>query len=208
MTTTESVPLDPADRHWPDPWSCPAGKWWVCALLGALFVAMGIFVFYNLVLASIVSALMFGAAMAVAGGFQVVHAFSAKGWGGLALSLIIGLLFLAGGVLLMLNPLAASLGLTLAIAAMMIAGGIVRLVLAWRMWNEHGWLLLASGVLGVLTGIVVLIGWPWTGLWVLGLFLGLDLIMHGAWWLAFAFAMRSWARPSEAPQRPSQVAAS
>jgi uncharacterized membrane protein HdeD (DUF308 family) len=174
---------------------CPAGRWWVCALLGIVLFALGVFVVFNAVAASLVSAIFFGAAMLVGGIFQMVHAFSARGWGSIAVSFLVGLLFAIGGGLLMLNPLATSLGLTLAFAAMLIASGVMRLVLAYRHWRDYGWLLVASGLLGLATGAVLLAGFPWSGLVVPGLLLGFDLMMHGVWWLVVGAFVR---RPRDA----------
>ena len=53
-----------------------------------------------------------------------------------------------------------------------------------------GWILLGSGLLGIITGIVLYVGFPWTGLVVPGLLLGIDMIFHGAWWMALGFMVR------------------
>lgn len=169
---------------------CPAGRWWLCALLGAIMLAGGIFVLWNVVVASLVTALFFAAALAVAGFFQIVHAFTARGWGSLALSLLIGVLLLAGGIVLATDPLATSLGLTLAVAALLLASGLLRLWLAFRHWDEYGWVLFASGLLGIALGVVLFWGFPWSGLVLPGILLGVDLIFHGAWWLAMGFWVR------------------
>ena len=47
--------------------------------------------------------------------------------------------------------------------------------------------MLLSGIFGVLAGVVILTGWPMTGLWVIGFLLGVDLIVHGLGWLAYAW---------------------
>ena len=178
---------------------CPAGKWWFCALLGVVLLAAGVFVFFNVVLASVISAVFFGAAMSVAGAFQIVHAFSSRGWGGFAWSMAVGLLFLLGGFLLMANPLAASFGLTLAFAVLLLAAGGVRLVLAFRYWQDYGWMLLASAIMGILTGVIVLLGFPWSGLIVPGLLLGIDLVFHGLWWLVLGMWVRRPREPALSP---------
>ena len=65
--------------------------------------------------------------------------------------------------------------------------GIVRVMLSFRHWREAGWLMLLSGAFGVAAGLIILTGFPKTTLWVLGLVLGIDLISHGAAWLAYAW---------------------
>jgi uncharacterized membrane protein HdeD (DUF308 family) len=165
-------------------------RWWMYALVGVLFLVMAVFVFGHLIAASVVSAIFFGAALTVSGAFQVVHAFSERGWGGFALSLILGILYVLGGLWLMANPLATSLALTLFIAGVLIASGALRLVLAYRVWPVGGWMLILSGIVAVLAGLVILAGWPASGLVVLGICLGIDLVMFGLFWLILAFGLR------------------
>jgi uncharacterized membrane protein HdeD (DUF308 family) len=169
---------------------CLAGRWWVCAVLGAVLLGAGVFIFFDVMVASLVAATLFAVALIVAGLFQIVHAFSARGWGSLTLSLVVGLLCVLGGVVLAFNPLATSLGLTLAIAALLIASGAIRLTLSFRHWRDFGWILFASALLSIITGMVLLMGFPWSGLVVPGILLGIDLIIHGAWWLALGLLTR------------------
>lgn len=169
---------------------CPAGRWWVCALLGVILLAGGIFVLWNAVAASIVTAIFFAAAMIATGVFQIVHGFAARGWGSLILSVLVGVLFAIGGVLLLGNPLATSLGITLAIAAMLIVSGVLRLWMAVRHWGDFGWILLASGLFAIALGAILIQGFPVTGLVVPGVLLGVDMIIHGVWWLVLGFFVR------------------
>jgi uncharacterized membrane protein HdeD (DUF308 family) len=166
-------------------------QWWIYTLLGLVFLAMGVFVLGHLVMASIVSAIFFGAALAVSGAFQAVHAFWERGWTGFLLSLLIGLFYLAGGLYLLSDPLAASTALTLVIAVMLIVSGVFRLILAFRLRPASHWMLVLSGAMAILTGVLIFVGWPATGLIVLGLFLGIDLLLFGIWWLILSVALKS-----------------
>jgi len=65
--------------------------------------------------------------------------------------------------------------------------GLVRVLLSFSHWRAAGWLMLLSGAFGIVAGLIILTGFPTTGLWVLGLVLGIDLISHGAAWLTFAW---------------------
>ena len=104
---------------------------------------------FHAIAASIATSIVFGAILLVGGIFQVVHTFWENTWRSRILSVIIGLLFAGSGVLLLLDPLAGSVGLTLAFAVMFIAGGVLRLVLAYRLWRRVGWLLLLSGLIAM-----------------------------------------------------------
>lgn len=166
-------------------------KWWIVALVGVAMIAVAVIVFGHLMAATIVSTLLVAAMLIVGSLFQIMHAFAERGWGGFALSLLVGLLYLVTGLLLAMNPAAGSLALTLLFAAFLLASGVVRVVLAIRFWHAWGWLLLLSGAVGILAGLVIMTGFPMTGLWVLGFLLGVDLLVHGLWWLGFAFMLRT-----------------
>ena len=165
-------------------------KWWIVALVGVALVVVSLVMFGHLMAATIASALFIGALLIVAGVFQIAHAFAERDWGGFALSLLVGLLYLATGVTLYMDPVAGSLALTLLFAAFLLASGVVRIALAFRFWHMWGWLLLLSGVVGIAAGLVIMTGFPATGLWVLGFVVAIDLFIHGLWWLGFAMTLR------------------
>jgi uncharacterized membrane protein HdeD (DUF308 family) len=75
-------------------------------------------------------------------------------------------------------------------AAVLVVSGILRLVLAYRRWPVGGSMLILSGVIAVLAGLVIITGWPASGLVVLGICLGLDLLTFGLFRLVLAFALR------------------
>jgi uncharacterized membrane protein HdeD (DUF308 family) len=70
---------------------------------------------------------------------------------------------------------------------LLLVSGLLRMFLGVRHWSEGGWIMLFSGALGAIAGSIILARWPASGLWVLGLLLGIDLISHGIAWLTFAW---------------------
>lgn len=166
-------------------------SWWLYLLLGIVLIIAGVCVLGDVAVASVVSAMFIGWAIVIAGVLEIVHAFSARGWKGFLLDLLVGALYIAGGFMLLSNPLAATVSLTLLIGAIWIVSGLFRMLLAGAIWREGGFGLLLSGILAVLAGALILAQWPSSALWVLGLLLGIDLIVHGAAWIAYAFNVRS-----------------
>ena len=83
--------------------------------------------------------------------------------------------------------MSGALILTYALGLMLAISGLVRAFLSVTHWQEAGWLMLLSGVFGILAGVVIITGFPMSGLWVLGLLLGIDLISHGVAWLTYAW---------------------
>jgi uncharacterized membrane protein HdeD (DUF308 family) len=167
-----------------------AHHWWWFAFLGIVLIAGGTFMLGHLTAATIVSTIFIGAAALVLGAFQIVKAFNTRGWGGALLSAALGVLYVFAGAVLWANPIAGAVSLTLVLAVMLVASGLVRLWLAYQHWHVMGGLLALSGVIAIAAGGVIFFGWPMTGLWVLGLCLAIDVLFQGFAWLMFGFALR------------------
>jgi uncharacterized membrane protein HdeD (DUF308 family) len=99
----------------------------------------------------------------------------------------LGILYIAFGAVLVSQPVTSALILTYILGLFFLMSGVVRILLGITHWQEAGWIMLLSGLFGVLAGVVILTGFPMTGLWVLGLLLGIDLISHGLAWLTYAW---------------------
>jgi uncharacterized membrane protein HdeD (DUF308 family) len=107
------------------------------------------------------------------------------------LSIVVGLLFLRA-------PLDALAALTLLIASFLMVGGIFKIVaaLSYR-FAAWGWSL-AGGIIDVILGVLIRQEWPASALWVIGLFVGINLIFRGFNWIALGLALRSLPRPGTA----------
>src|SRR5205823_929025 len=107
------------------------------------------------------------------------------------LHLLTGVLYLIAGVLMLEHPVEAAAGLTLLIAANLLIGGLVRIVLAIaERFDGRGWVLF-SGVISVLLGAGIWRQWPLSGLWVIGLFVGIEMLCNGVSWVMLGLAARS-----------------
>jgi uncharacterized membrane protein HdeD (DUF308 family) len=160
---------------------------WVCVLLGIVMIVAGFLVLGDVVLVTVISTMFIGMMSIVAGAFEIIHAFWTKGWGGFLWQVLLGILYVAFGVVLVSQPVASALILTYVLGLLLLISGFLRIFLGFSHWREAGWIMLLSGVFGVLAGLVILTGFPMTGLWVLGFLLGVDLITHGLGWLTYAW---------------------
>ncbi len=170
-------------------------SWWGAILVGAIFVFAGFFVLGDVVAATVISAFLIGLLLVVAGASEVYQAFSAQHWRGFALRLLVGLLYAVCGLMLITDPARGSVILTLVFAFSLIASGFVRIFQAIQYWEWFGSLLLFSGIVGIIAGLVILAKWPVSGLWVLGLLVGIDLILHGFWWITLGGRLRQERSP-------------
>jgi uncharacterized membrane protein HdeD (DUF308 family) len=161
---------------------------WLRVLLGIVLILGGLFVLGDVTLATFISTLFIGYTAIVVGAFEIIHAFWTKGWGGFAWQLLLGALYVAFGVMVVSQPVSGALILTFVLGLMLLASGLVRIFTGVRNWGSLGWMMIISGAFGVIAGLIILTGWPTTGIWVLGLLLGIDLIAHGVAWLTYAWA--------------------
>jgi uncharacterized membrane protein HdeD (DUF308 family) len=168
-------------------------QWWcflllgiVLTVLGALAVGCGVTAIYL----SVITVALFGFLLLFGGLAQIVSAFWAGRWSGFLLHVLIGILYVVVGYLIVDAPAASAVALTLVLAAYLIVGGVFRIIsaLATR-FHGWGWVLL-NGAISVMLGIMIYKGWPSTGLWVIGLFVGIDLMFNGLSWIIFALDLR------------------
>ena len=73
---------------------------WICVLLGLFMVFAGLMVLGDIAFFTVVSALFIGWMAIAAGAFEIFHAFWTKGWGGLVWQIILGVLYIAFGIVL------------------------------------------------------------------------------------------------------------
>jgi uncharacterized membrane protein HdeD (DUF308 family) len=125
-----------------------------------------------------------GIMMAVAGVAEIINAFQIKTWGKFLFWLVLGGLYILAGIVTLRNPLLAAGLLTLVLGVSLAVSGIVRIVLAFSLKEGAPWIwVLLSGVITLILGLVILARWPISGLYVLGVLLGIDLVMAGVSWI-------------------------
>lgn len=166
-------------------------KWgWILAL-GIIYVAAGFVALGSVVAATVVSVFVVGIMMIVAGIAEVVNAFQIKTWGKFLFWLLIGVLYIVAGFVTFENPLLVAVFLTFALGFSLVISGIMRIVLAFSLKAERSWVWVAlSGVITLLLGILVLARWPVSSLYILGLFLAIDLIFAGTGWIGLGLGLR------------------
>jgi len=165
-------------------------KWgWIVAL-GVVYVIAGFIALGSVVMATVASVLIVGVMMIIAGVAELINAFQVKTWGKFLIWALLGVLYIIAGFVTFENPLFAAVLLTLLLGASLVASGIVRIFLAFNMKREMPWIWVAlSGLVTLLLGVLILARWPINSVYILGLFLGIDLIMAGTGWIGLGFGL-------------------
>ena len=154
--------------------------------LGLGLVGLGMATFITLA-----SVMFYGIILLVSGGVQFLQSFQCGGWKAKLWHALISLLYVFAGIVVIRNPLLVSGIFTLMLAGAITAVGVMRIVLAFRMKGEFGWLwVMFGGVLALVLGILIFAKWPASSLVVIGTFISIELIINGWSIVTVALAAR------------------
>ncbi|MGZ3361484.1 MAG: HdeD family acid-resistance protein [Xanthobacteraceae bacterium] len=163
--------------------------WFLAFGLG--LVLLGILAIVRSVAATVVSRLFFGWLLLIAAGIEIAQAVMVGKWAGLFQHWLSAALFGVLGALIIWRPIVTAEILTLLMGAFFLVAGLFQLVTPFVVsLPEWGWHAL-NGLITLVLGILILAQWPISGLWVIGLFLGIELIFYGGAWVAVALKLRS-----------------
>jgi uncharacterized membrane protein HdeD (DUF308 family) len=161
-------------------------NWGWFLAFGIVLLLLGIAAIARSVTTTVVSMLFFGWVLVFAGAIQFVEAFMVGKWAGFFLHIMLAILFGLAGIVMLVRPVISAEAATLLMSAFFLVGGLYQLISAlWTHLPGRGWQAV-NGVIASLMGVLVLAQWPASGLWVIGLFVGIDLILYGWSWIALA----------------------
>jgi uncharacterized membrane protein HdeD (DUF308 family) len=163
------------------------GAWLWFLMLGGALIVLGMVALFYSTLFTIVSVEVFGFFLIIGAVFYIGGSFFTGSWGGFFLTLLMGVLQLVVGLICVRHPAEAAIVYTLLIAAFFMVGGLFRIAgsLAGR-FRGRGWVL-ANGIVTLVLGLMIWEQMPFSGLWVIGTFLGIDLIFNG--WSYFVLGL-------------------
>ena len=95
------------------------------------------------------------------------------------------------GLILVTCPAISAEAITLMIALYLIATGVLGIGFAFSAHVESLSLYVFQGLMSVFLGALLLIGWPLSGIFAIGLFLGVDLMLKGASIIALGLKLRA-----------------
>jgi len=162
---------------------------------GIALVILGILAITAPTIASVAATVFFGWILLLSGVIGLIATLRARAAPGFGWSLLSALVGVVAGVLLLGWPLPGALSLTAVLIAFLLVEGGVSIMYALEHRNapsgRWGWML-ASGILDVFLGLLLLIGLPGTALWALGLLVGINMLFGG--WALILMALH--ARPA------------
>jgi len=161
--------------------------------MGILLLILGIVGMGMAGMLTVASIFYFGFLAAAGGVLLLIDAVKAEGWKSKIWEILIALLYLAAALVMINNPGASAVWFTFFIAAFLLASGIFRIIIGFQIRSEvknWGWTVF-GGVASVVLAAMIFAQWPYSGLWVIGMFLAIEMIMQGMSMITIAMAARA-----------------
>ena len=159
-------------------------------ILGVLLIILGVAAISFPLLTTIAAKIFLGWLFLIGGIVQIVHAFSTRRWSEFFLDLLVGVLYLIAGGWLAFFPLTGIVTLTVLLAAMFIAQGVLEVGMAFRIRPHAGWVwMLIAGIAALAVGVLIIAHLPSSAAWAIGLLVGIALIMSGWAYLLLPMAV-------------------
>lgn len=178
-------------------------NWWTFVLRGILAILFGLLVFFMPGMALLTLVFLFGFYALADGLFSLAAALRWTGgaeqqpWWALLLH---GILGVVAGFLALTLPGITAVVLLYIIAGWALATGIMEIVAAIRLRQQiqGEWLLVLSGVLSIILGVLLAL-FPVAGALAVVLWIGAYAIVVGVLLLVLGFKLRKWLGPREEP---------
>ena len=161
-------------------------NWGWFLAFGIILMVLGIAAIVRSITATVASMMFFGWLLLFGGIIEFIDAFMVGKWAGFFLHLLAAILFGAVGLLLLMRPVISAEAATFLMSMFFLIGGLYQLISAvWTHLPGWGWQAV-NGVVSSVLGFLLMAQWPISGLYAIGLFIGIDLIFAGWSWIAMA----------------------
>ena len=169
-----------------------ATGWFIA--IGVLFIVLGIFAIAEPFAAGLGVTLLVGWLLVIGAVAHFIAAFKGGGAKHVILQLLVGIVYLIGGLYFLTHTILGVSTLTLLLSGVILAEGVLEILAYFRLRNMHAgsWLLI-NGVVTLLLGGLIWFHWPSSSVWAIGTLVGVNLLMTGISRLMLGLAARKLA---------------
>ena len=164
---TEGSPLGTAKRF---------TGWYIVAAI--LFIILGMLAIIEPYVAGLGVAILVGWLLVFGGIAHFVMAFQGGSAKRVTWQVVLGIVFLLGGVYMLMNPVLTLNTLTLLLASVILVTGIFEIIAYFQIEQASGWLLV-NAIAAVVVGALIWIHWPSSSVWAIGTLVGINLLFTG-----------------------------
>ena len=171
--------------------------WYIAAAV--LFIVLGVFGIVEPGIAGLGVTLLVGWLLVFGAVMHFVAAFKGGGAKQVIFQVLIGLVYLIGGIYFLTHTIMGVATLTLLLSCIILAEGVIEVVSYLRLRNEGAsvWILI-NGIITLLLGGLIFFHWPSSSIWAIGTLVGINLLMTGISRLMFGLAARKLLRHATA----------
>lgn len=162
---------------------------WLLAL-GIALILLGVIALGSLPFMTAAYVLYLGFLLIASGVVCGIQAFRTLQWSGFFLALLTGILDVVVGFLMVTHVGETAVIMTLLLAVFFFVGGLFRIVASLALRFPQWGVSLLAGVVTLLLGVSIWRQWPLDSFWVIGLFLGVELLFRGWSLVMLALAVR------------------
>lgn len=169
------------------------GNWARFLVWGILLVILGTIAITAATFSTMLSIILLGILILFSGMIIMFDTFSFwwNKWPGFILHFLMGLLCFIVGAMLIKSPVLASVPITLFLGIFYLVLGTFRVIYSFSLKVPRwGWSLF-SGIVSLLLGLLILANWPASSLYIIGLFVGIDLIFCGWAYIMLSLSARA-----------------
>lgn len=95
------------------------------------------------------------------------------------------------GLIMVFEPDVGAEAITLIIAFYFLISGILTIGFAFSAHIDNLWIYVSGGLMNLILGLILVIGWPISGMWAIGIFIGVDLLLKGCTIAAMGLSLRA-----------------
>ena len=167
-----------------------ASGWFIA--IAVVFIILGIMAIAEPAVAGLAVAILVGWLLIFGGAAHLVATFAGGGAGRVIWQVILGIIYIVGGIYFLTHPLLGLGTLTLLLAVIILMEAVLEFMAYFRARNEggSGWMLF-NALITLFLGGLIWLHWPSSSVWAIGTLVGVNLLMTGTSRLMFGLAART-----------------
>ena len=166
---------------------------WVIAM-AVVFIILGVIALAESGIAGLAVTILVGWLLIIGGVTHLIAAFRGRGFGAAVWQVFVGAIYILGGFYFLTHPVLGLGTLTLVLAGIIVAEGVMEFFAYFQTRTAGGsvWLLI-NGLVTLFLGGLIWFHWPSSSVWAIGTLVGVNLLMTGVSRLALGLTARKLA---------------
>ena len=182
-------------------------NWGWLMFMGLVLVVLGCIGLYMTGMLTLVSIFYIGIMLLAGGVLMLIDAFRAEGWKAKFWAILLSLIYAISGCVMIVDPAASAIWFTLFIAVFLLASGVARIIIGFTVRKEvssWAWTVF-SGVVSIIFAVLIYNAWPFSGLWVIGMYVAIEMLLQGTSMISIALAAKTAAHGPRNPAHCRRV---